>query len=118
MSDESTATVDSDTVTISNLVPDQEFTAGGTFQFDVSGQLTIGEEDGDPLHGFRPPETYACGWPKSEAPQYAGDYALTAGQPLPDGVFFDTCDDQLRLHESFDRRTAAQRGLAGLDGTA
>jgi hypothetical protein len=32
------------------------------------------------------PETYACGWPKSTATAYTGDYRLRIGEIVPDGV--------------------------------
>ncbi|PIV98867.1 MAG: hypothetical protein COW42_12930 [Deltaproteobacteria bacterium CG17_big_fil_post_rev_8_21_14_2_50_63_7] len=99
MTAQGTATAVGDTVTVANEVLDQSFPAGGAFQFDVSGHFTLGEEEGDPLHGFRPPETYACGWPKSDAPEYTGHYVLTVGETLPDGVFLDICKEPVRLHD-------------------
>jgi hypothetical protein len=72
---------------------------GGSWDFQTSGKLTLGEIDGDPLHGFEAPQKYMCGWPKSDAPPYTGDYVLKKGAMLPDGILDDTCGEAVRFHD-------------------
>jgi hypothetical protein len=99
MSQQGTAMISGTSATTSNHVEGVEAPVGGTLAFDVTGDLALGEEDGDPMHGFTPPETYACGWPKSDAAPYTGNYVLTVGQTVPDGLFKDSCDEGVRLHD-------------------
>jgi peroxiredoxin len=94
-----TAEVTGDAVATTNLVEALELPAGGTFKFDVSGALTTAEKEGDPMQGWVAAETYACGWPKSDAPPYEGDYVLAKGEIMPDGLFKDACGDTVRLHD-------------------
>lgn len=72
---------------------------GTTYDFLITGQFTQGQEEGDPLNGFVAPATYACGWPKSDAPPYGGNYQLLVGETVPDGIFKDHCDEPVRLHD-------------------
>jgi len=99
MSDQGSVVMSGDDVATANQVLDLPNTAGGTFAFDVAGQLTLGEGIGDPLNGFNPPDVYACGWPKSNAPEYTGDYTVAVGQTVPDGLFLDKCNEPVRLHD-------------------
>lgn len=99
MSDQGTASVDGASVTTANAVMDQEAPAGGLFSFGITGAFATGEQQGDPLHGFHVPDSYACGWPKADPPVYDGDYSVVVGQPVPDGIFKDTCEETVRLHD-------------------
>ena len=100
MSDQGTVTIEGTTATWANLVQDLQYgPEGGTFAFDVGGQLAIGDEEGDPWNGWAPPETYACGWPKANPPEYTEDYKLSKGGTLPDGLFKDKCGEVVRLHD-------------------
>jgi thiol-disulfide isomerase/thioredoxin len=99
MSDQGTMTLDGAAITTTNSVPDQPLMSGGAITLDVVGALTLGAEPGDAMNGFVPPATYACGWPKADPPPYTGDYTIAVGQQLPDGVFKDTCDEAVRLHD-------------------
>ena len=99
MGEQGTATLDGGTLRIENQVLDLEAPNGGTLQFAVAGELTVSEEAGDPLHGFRASAQYTCGWPKADPPPYTGDYLLTVGEVVPDGVFDDRCGDKVRLHD-------------------
>lgn len=99
MSDQGTAVVDEVGITTANTVIDLEAPVGGTMAFDVAGALTFGETIGDPMNGFYPPDVYACGWPKADPPPYTGDYLVTVGQTIPDGLFKDACDETVRLHD-------------------
>lgn len=98
-SDQGTAGVNGSTVDWTNQVQDLEAPVGGTMSFDVAGSFTLGSDDGDPMHGFTPPGTYACGWPKSDPAAYGGNYALSLGGEMPDGWFKDSCDEAVRLHD-------------------
>ena len=80
-------------------VAGREFEEGGSFQFAITGEFTVGDGKGDASHGFSVPETYECGWPKADPPPYTGDYNLAVGQTLPDGVFKDRCDEAVRIHD-------------------
>ncbi len=91
------ATLDGDTLTISQAVTAEE--SGGDFSFDIGGTLTFGMEPGDPYRGYYPPDSYACGWPKADPAPYSGDYVGTIGELLPDGVFDDVCEEPVRLHD-------------------
>jgi len=99
MSEQGTATVDGETVSTTNAVMDLEAPLGGLFGFDISGDLAVGDEDGDPMHGFVVPDSYACGWPKADPPAYTGDYTIDVGQPVPDGIFKDSCEETVRIHD-------------------
>ncbi|MFO0591985.1 MAG: redoxin family protein [Polyangiaceae bacterium] len=98
-SEQGTAVVNGSTVDIANQVLMQPLMAGGNLDFNVSGQMTIGEIMGDPQNGFNPPGTYACGWPKANPPAYTGDYVLAKGAVVPDGVFLDKCNEPVRIHD-------------------
>lgn len=84
---------------VANTVEGNEAPMGGTLGFDITGTLTQGEAEGDPMNGFVPPATYACGWPKANPPEYKGDYLLKKGGILPDGLFRDACGEVVRLHD-------------------
>jgi peroxiredoxin len=99
MSEQGTIAVDASTGTITHAVTMLEAPAGGTMEFAITGNLTFGSEEGDPMNGFTPPATYACGWPKADPPAYTGDYTIAVGQTLPDGLFKDRCDETVRLHD-------------------
>ena len=99
MTDQGTVAIDGASVATSHSVTDLEAPAGGTLAFAVTGALTLGEEPGDPLNGFAPPASYTCGWPRANRPPYTGDYVLTLGAPIPDGLFRDACDEPVRLHD-------------------
>ena len=99
MTEQGTADIDGATVSSVNAVMDLEHAAGGLFGFDITGSFTVGEEEGDPMHGFAAPDSYACGWPKSDPAPYTGDYTIDVGQPVPDGIFKDSCEETVRLHD-------------------
>jgi hypothetical protein len=99
MSEQGTATLAEPDLTAENQVMDLEAPVGGLLAFDVAGQFTLGEQDGDPMHGFQVPSSYACGWPKADPPPYTGDYTIANGQTLPDGLFKDSCGETVRLHD-------------------
>ncbi len=99
MSQQGTASQAGGTVTLVNSVSEVAAAAGGMLSFDIAGELQFTEESGDPLNGFRPPESYACGWNKADPPPYVGDYTLAVGATVPDGAFKDVCDEPLRLHD-------------------
>lgn len=67
--------------------------------FHIVGAATLGETQADPLRGMWPPETYECGWPKTDAPVWEGPYSFAIGDLLPDGVFRDVCNDPVRLDD-------------------
>ena len=97
--DQGTAMVDEKGVTIANSVMALDVPAGGTMSFAVTGSMTFGKEEGDPLNGFVAPDTYACGWPKANPPAYTGDYTVAKGAMVPDGIFRDSCGEAVRLHD-------------------
>jgi hypothetical protein len=65
----------------------------------VRGTLDRSPTDADPWHGFAPPGTYACGWPKADPPAYEGPWEFHVNQTIPDGWFLDTCGEPVRLHD-------------------
>ena len=99
MGAQGTAALADAAVTTANMVAMQPALVGGTLDFVIAGELTVGEEDGDPMHGFATPSSYSCGWPTSDAPPYDGNYQLAIGQTVPDGLFKDSCDQTVRLHD-------------------
>ncbi|MCA9624683.1 MAG: redoxin domain-containing protein, partial [Myxococcales bacterium] len=99
MSEQGTAAPSGEMVVVANQVTGIDALAGGTLGFDVSGQLTVGSEEGDPLNGFEPPSSYECGWPKADPPPYAGNHMVALGQTVPDGLFKDACEEAVRLHD-------------------
>lgn len=99
MTEQGTLAGDATMKTLTHAVPDLVAPLGGTFGFTIAGNFTVGEEDGDPMHGFVPPATYACGWPKANPPAYTGDYTLAVGDTVPDGLFMDRCGEIVRLHD-------------------
>ena len=102
MSEQGTVVVDGGSIATANAVADLDTMNGGKLAFDVAGQLSLEAIDGDPMHGFHPPSSYACGWPKADPPNYTGDYLLQVGATLPDGLFKDACDETVRLHDLAD----------------
>lgn len=70
----------------------------GKYTTDISGSFSLGEEHGDPDHGFTASATYSCGWPKANPPAYKAS-AIKPGETIPDGVFLDACGDMARLHD-------------------
>jgi peroxiredoxin len=100
-SDQGTATNNGTSITTHNDVADLEadLVGAGTFGFGIDGAFALGEEDGDPNHGWVAPDTYSCGWKKANPAPYAGDYALVKGETLPDGLMRDKCDEVFRLHD-------------------
>ncbi|MFO0555018.1 MAG: redoxin family protein [Polyangiaceae bacterium] len=99
MTSQGTLEANGDALSTTNQILDQMAPVGGTFSFDVAGTFTQAEADGDPLNGFHPPDTYACGWPKTDPAPYTGDYTLAEGGTLPDGLFKDACGETVRLHD-------------------
>lgn len=99
MSEQGTISSDGTMATLTHAVAAQPAPAGGTFDFAISGSFTLGSTIGDPMNGFTPPATYACGWPKANPPEYTGDYTLAVGSVVPDGLFKDRCDETVRLHD-------------------
>lgn len=94
-----TATVNGADITTANTVMDLDVAVGGKMQFAIDGAFKLGDQEGDPLHGWVPAKTYTCGWPKADPPPYTGNYVLSKGGELPDGVFRDACDEVVRLHD-------------------
>lgn len=74
----------------------------GALTFTVNGSLDRSRRDGDTTGGFTPPATYACGWPQSAVPAYTGDWTVAVGQPMPDVVLTDICDEPVRLYDLLD----------------
>lgn len=103
-----TASVDGDSVTIivDVTIPAEGGNPGGTITGNAT--VTLGQSTGDPLHGWRAASTYACGWPKGNAPAFAGSYAPALGDPLPDGTFVDQCGEKVRLHDLLGRYLVLQ----------
>ncbi len=99
MSAQGTADVAGQALTTTNAVTMLDAPVGGTMEFAIAGSLTLSSQDGDPLNGFVPPATYACGWPKADPPAYTGDYTIVSGGVVPDGLFKDACDETVRLHD-------------------
>ena len=93
-----TATRDGDALTVAAMSTEPDRT-GGPWSFTIGGTVMLGETVGDPIHGFRAPDTYACGWPKADPAPFTGDYTVVPGGTLPDGVFLDVCDEPVRLHD-------------------
>ena len=93
------STVDGDIWTVSQQTDPYDAAQGGTYSFDIVGQLTLGEEEGDPMHGWQVSDSYSCGWPKADPAPYTGDYVLSEGATMPDGWFHDICEDTVRLHD-------------------
>jgi len=99
MTEQGTATVTPTSIDVTNVVTDLEAMVGGTMGFDVAWTMTLGAEDGDPMHGWVEAGSYTCGWPDTDAPDYTGNYVFGIGQPLGDGLFRDQCDEVVRLHD-------------------
>jgi hypothetical protein len=97
LSERGPATEADGVITVEQVVDEAD--SGGDYAFDIRGALTLGEQPGDPLAGWTPAETYACGWPKADPAAYEGDYVAAVGATLPDGVFHDVCEDAVRLHD-------------------
>lgn len=99
LTQQGTATLSATDVQVANTVEGLQAPAGGTLGFAVTGELKLGEAEGDPMNGWVPPATYACGWPKANPPEYTGDYLLKKGSVVPDGLFKDSCGEVVRLHD-------------------
>jgi hypothetical protein len=99
LTEQGTATQTATGFTTANTVPDLDAAVGGKMSFAITGTIAVSDDVGDPLNGFTPPATYACGWPKGTAPAYTGDYTLAKGGTLPDAVLKDKCDEPVRLHD-------------------
>ena len=94
MVEQGTATLEGDVFTIHNEdVPDDQ-----SYVLTVDGTLERLRTDADPLEGWTPPESYACGWPKSDLPPYDGPWTIV-DDALPDGWFLDACNEPVRLHD-------------------
>ena len=102
----------SDTLTITHEVVGLGAPMGGSVDYQISGQLERSTTIGDVLNGFRPPESPTCGWPRTEAPPYVGDYGLAEGETVPDGLFRDACEETVRLHELAGRYLFVQMAAA------
>lgn len=103
MTQQGTLVIDGDNFTLTHSVMDLPLPVDppipGTFQFAISGDLVRGVTEADPLNGFHVPDTYACGWPKANPPEYTGDYTVVVGETVPDGLFMDKCEEAVRLHD-------------------
>jgi hypothetical protein len=102
LTDQGSASIDGSSLATFYEVPIRfDDASGDTWdaQFTVIGELILGTTMSDPMAGLYPPASYACGWPQADPPAYTGDYSLTVGQTLPDGIFRDACDDAVRLHD-------------------
>ncbi len=99
MTQQGTLEIASDNLTLTHSVADLEAPLGGIFGFGISGSLVRGVTEADPLNGFHVPDTYACGWPKANLPEYTGDYTVVVGETVPDGLFLDKCEEAVRLHD-------------------
>lgn len=97
--DQGSATVTGTDIATANQVTALDAPVGGMFEFNVVGALTQADGEGDPMAGWAVPKTYTCGWPKSDAPVYTGDYGLAKGKMVPDGWFLDKCGEAVRLHD-------------------
>ena len=40
------------------------------FRFAITAALKLGEKEADPMNGWVPPATNACGWPKADPAAY------------------------------------------------
>jgi hypothetical protein len=89
-----TWTLDGDTLGIHG-----ELTSDDGSSLTVDGTLTRTPSAVDPWHGFAPPDTYACGWPKADPPPFEGEWAFHVNQTIPDGWFLDRCGEPVRLHD-------------------
>ena len=78
MSDQGSAAVSTDSVMTQHAIT-LDLPDGGQFAFDIQGAFVRAIGDGDVFHGYTPPNEYACGWPKSGAPEFTGAYALRQG---------------------------------------
>jgi hypothetical protein len=76
-----------------------ELTSDDGSSLTVDGTLARTLSDADPWHGFTPPNTYACGWPKADPPPYEGEWEFHINQTIPDGWFLDACGEPVRLHD-------------------
>jgi hypothetical protein len=94
MAEQGTATLDGDSVTIHN----QDEPDDGSYVLTVDGVLERAHTDADPLAGWTPPETYACGWPTSDLPAYDGPWTIEDDR-IPDGWFLDACGEPVRLFD-------------------
>lgn len=92
-------TVDGAELMVVNQIDEVEFAPGGTLGFAVAGALTESTVEGDPMHGYVAPDTYACGWPKADPEPYQGDYQLVEGGTIPDFLLVDQCEETVRLHD-------------------
>jgi hypothetical protein len=94
MVEQGTATLDGDVYTIHNEdEPDDQ-----SYVLTVDGTLERSLTDADPLEGWTPPDSYACGWPTSDLPPYDGPWTIV-DDALPDGWFLDACGEPVRLHD-------------------
>ncbi len=91
-----TATVQGNSVTLGGGST-IDIPPNGTLTVTLSGSLTLGTTEDDPLHGWRPSGTYSCGWPMTHPPASTAGYRPSVGDMLPDGVFTDQCGDKVRL---------------------
>jgi hypothetical protein len=70
-----------------------------TGTYHVTGSAVLAASDADPMAGLVPPDSYACGWSRSDADPWEGDYDIAVGDVIPDGVFMDACGEPVRLHD-------------------
>ncbi len=94
MLEQGTVLLDGDTIEIDN----QDEPEDQSYLLTVEGTLERAHSDADPFEGWTPPESYACGWPKSDLPPYEGPWTIE-GDALPDGWFLDACGEPVRLHD-------------------
>ena len=89
-----TSTLDGDVLAIHG-----ELSSDDGSSLTVDGALTRSVSDADPWHGFTPPSSYACGWPKADPAPYDGEWEFHVNQTIPDGWFLDACAEPVRLHD-------------------
>ncbi len=99
MTEQGSVVVSDEQVSVSHQVTGLPAAIGGHVDFTLTGSLDLDWREGDARHGFVPPDSYACGWPKSDLHAYQGDYALSQGAVMPDGILKDVCDEPVRLHD-------------------
>jgi hypothetical protein len=88
------STLDDDTLAIHG-----ELTSDDGSSLTVDGALTRTLSDADPWHGFTPPSSYACEWPKADPAPYDGAWEFHVNATIPDGWFLDACGEPVRLHD-------------------
>ena len=99
LSEQGTVSASADSFEVLNETEWYEHSEGGNFRFVVTGTFETSSAEGDAFHGFAPPAEHACGWPSTSKELLLGKGPLEIGQPLPDGLFLDVCEEGVRLHD-------------------